>query len=200
AIEEDLRKRLALVQKYYDDLRKLHAGNVWAQAALFAEQANTEEGLKGGAATAADGDFYKELSRATARFGREFYQTLTSINQMADKTFESIFSKLVDGFNSAMEEIFLNQLQKKMSQAFDKASDELGEKLTGAIAAVGLAGGIIAGVTNKTSGAGQGIGKGLQGAASGAMLGTAIMPGIGTAIGAAVGGIAGALSGIFSAK
>lgn len=200
ALEEDLRKRLNMVRDYYDELRKLHAGNVWMQASLFADQANTENTLRDNKQTADAGELGEELSRAVRKFGRDFYDTITSINEMADRSFEAIFTKVFDGLAESMDHIFLNVFQKQLTTAFEKAAEDLESELTGAIAAVGLLGGVIAGSTKKTSVAGQMVGQGLQGAATGAMIGTAIAPGIGTAIGAGLGAAIGATSGLISAK
>lgn len=141
----------------------------------------------------------RELSRSVARFGQEFYQTLTTLNAETDQTFTGIFSKLTKGLTSAMDNIFLNVFQKKLTSAFESSTATLGKGLTNALSGAGLLGGAISGITKPTSTIGQGAGGALSGAATGAVLGSAL-PGLGTLAGGIIGGAIGAIGGIFGSS
>lgn len=150
-------------------------------------------------------EWTKQMSFAVQRFGRDFYKTLTGINQLADRSFGNVFATLTNGLTSSFSEIFLTQVTDGLKVSFEKGFEKidffgLDSKIGKTIAAgAGIAGGLISGITSPTSTVGQGLGGALSGAGVGAVLGSAV-PGIGTAIGAAAGGLLGALGGIFGAS
>lgn len=137
----------------------------------------------------------RELNRAALDFGTNFFRTLTTINQQADKSFVNIIGTIGQNITGMLQDTFGTQL----SGILNKLIDGTEISATQAIAGIaGVVGGLVSGITKKTSFAGQAAGGALTGAATGALAGSAI-PGIGTVAGAVVGGLVGALGGLLGA-
>lgn len=136
--------------------------------------------------------FNNDVSRSIDRFGRRFGETLFTLNEQADQSFEGIFSTLSKELTGALNDVFLGQFTDMLSELVKTNMDNLSKEQKTALSAVGLAGGLISGVTKKTNTGGQAIGGALTGGAAGFA--------VGGPVGAAIGGIVGALGGIFGAK
>lgn len=137
----------------------------------------------------------RELNRAVLDFGTNFYRTLTTINQLADRSFIGVVGVIGENITGMLQDTFGTQLSGILQRFTEEGKirfKNLGEGLS---AAAGVIGGLLSGITKKTNTIGQTAGGALTGAASGALAGSAI-PGIGTAVGAVVGGLFGALSGL----
>lgn len=215
-------KRRKAAIEYFRTLRKLIAtdpSKTGAEkaseiAGLDAAQAQVEKEIKAAVKVDIDSKETDKIARelnqalrsATRSFASNFYQTLTSLNQEADRTFGAIFSKLAASLSQSMESVFQSIATKflsdKLKEGVSKGTDGLGGKLSeemqAGLAAAGLLGGAISGATNKTSYVGQAAGGAISGAATGALIGSAI-PGIGTLVGGVVGGLIGGIGGLFGA-
>lgn len=137
-------------------------------------------------------DFNQDVERSLNRFGRRFGETLFTLNEQADQSFEGIFSSLAKELTTALNDVFLGQFTDMLSAMAKKRMADMDEDQKTALSAIGLAGGLISGATKKTNGAGQAIGGALTGGAAGFA--------VGGPVGAVVGGLVGAIGGIFGAK
>lgn len=193
-VKQQLEDRLKDIQKYFDDLRALYKNDPIATIGINAAQLGVTQNVKAAATTAAnpvDAQFKESLRGAIDSFGRDLTNVLRNISSQSDKSFKGIFSSLTGSLSTALNDIFLNQFTKKLSESLSTTGNKLKLTLNDAVAGAGLVGGVISGATNKTSGLGQGIGGALSGAAAGF--------GVAGPIGAAVGGVIGAIGGLFGA-
>lgn len=130
----------------------------------------------------------RELNRAIMDFGTNFYRTLSSINQLADRSFIGVVGVIGENITGMLNDTFGTQLSRILQDFTEKGKisfKDLGVGLAG------IAGGLISGISSKKSSVGQGVGGALTGAAAGFALGGPL--------GAAVGGLAGAIGGLLGA-
>src|SRR5690606_27375127 len=91
-------------------------------------------------------EWSKQMNFAVQRFGRDFLQTLTGINQLADRSFTSIFSTLASGFLNSFSEVLTGSLTKSLGTSFtDMFKEGSNQAIPGIsnalVAGAGLAGG-----------------------------------------------------------
>ena len=198
-LDKQLKERLAKVEDYYKELRKLNSENPMGLIALGAGQANVNAGIKKGANEAKDLGFGRELSGVASKFGEDLITTFTKANAFADRSFSDVISDLSSNLTDSLNQVFLKKfgdmLSKTLEKAFDSMSDSQQALAGGAI----LLGSVISGITKKTSYIGQGLGGALKGAGTGAVIGTAVGGPAGTVAGAVIGGVAGLIGGLFGA-
>lgn len=198
--KEILNDRLKDVSDYFNALRKLNTNGDLGNIVLGITEKGVKKNLANKQATAdAPGkdQAVKILGDLASGFGTKFFQTLTTINQQADRSFGAIITEIGSSLTSMLNDVFSTQLSGILKNLVD------GTKVntTQAISAIaGIAGGLISGITSKTSSVGQAAGGALTGAGSGALIGSAFGPGPGTVIGAVAGGLIGAIGGLFGAS
>lgn len=202
-IQEDLKKRLALIDKYFDEIQKLNKGNVLALGLVEALRIGSRNRITEAAEQADSSrtwddfvdDLDKQLRRSVQHFGRDFLRTLSTINQQANVTFGGIVSTLVGSLTGGITEVFSTMFSQQLSGIVKSSFKDMGKTMSNIVAGVGIAGTVVSGAFKPTSVGGQALG----GALSGAGAGLAVGGPIGAVIGGAIGAITGAL-GAASAK
>lgn len=200
-VDEQLNDQLAKIKKYYDDLAELNKNNPIALIGIAAQRAGSVTSTKEAAAAAKDAGRKQAavdiFASATQDFGKNFIETLNTINDQADRSFGSIISTLGENLNSQLNDIFSNQL----GEILKNLVSGVGVSVTDAIGGLSIAvGSLVSGLFAKTSAGGQALGGALKGAGSGAILGTAIGGPVGTVPGAIIGGLVGAIGGLFGSS
>lgn len=194
-IQRELQKRLNDIKDYFDKLKALYAANPLALLGIGAAESAVTSNINKSATNAknpVDTQLRESLRTTLDSFGKDFFNVLRNISSQADSSFKGIFSSLVGNLSSSINDVFLNQFTKKLTDSLNGIGGKLKLTLNDAIAGIGLIGGVISGATKKTSSIGQGLGGALSGAAAGF--------GVAGPIGAAIGGVVGAISGLFGAS
>lgn len=195
--KEVLNDRLKDVSDYFDKLRKLNTNGDLGNIVLGLTEKGIKKDITNKSNQAGKENSQKIIDDFVSGFGVKFFQTLTSINQMADRSFGMVIATIGESLGTMLNDVFSTQL----STILKNLVNGLGATTTQALAAAaGVVGGLISGITSKTSSVGQAAGGALTGAGSGALIGSAFGPGPGTVIGAVAGGLIGAIGGLFGAS
>jgi hypothetical protein len=187
--KEALKERLKDIEEHFAQLKKLYANNPLALTALGIAQTVANQQATENFNAAENGAAKKVLSDLVVGFGNNFYRTLTSINQQADRSFTAIVGSLGEQVTGMIQDTFSTQLGNILKEFVN--TGKISFKDLG-VGLAGIAGGLISGATNRTSSAGQAVGGALTGAAAGFA--------VGGPIGAALGGVLGAVSGLLGAS
>jgi TP901 family phage tail tape measure protein len=194
---EELKTRLKDVSDYFDKLRKLNTAGDLGNVVLGLTEKGIKKDITNKSNQAGKENSQKIIDDFVSGFGVKFFQTLTSINQMADRSFGMVIATIGESLGTMLNDVFSTQL----STILKNLVNGLGATTTQALAAAaGVVGGLISGITKKTSSVGQAAGGALTGAGSGALIGSAFGPGPGTVIGAVAGGLIGAIGGLFGSS
>jgi uncharacterized protein YciI len=197
-IESELQKRLKAITDHFEALKKIYKGDSLALAGLNVQQVGAVNAVTASANKAKNPTaqiLAGDTKAGLQKFGAEFINTLSKINQAADKSFGAILGSLGQSLAATMNDVFLKQFQGSLKNLMDGVKVDF--KQVG-LSLAGILGSVVSGIAPKTSFVGQGLGGALTGAATGAVAGS-VVPGIGTVVGGVIGGVVGLLGGIFGA-